>query len=130
MSPGCTALVARSVRERYARETAASPRRHLPVRGLAVVCRPGYGEAARAQPGFGGSSEVTVSAGPIIAIVVVLVILAVVAALAVRRSTPSAPYGKRRRRVDGLGIKPLSPEQRTLYGTRWVAAQEAFISSP
>jgi hypothetical protein len=75
-----------------------------------------------------------VSGGAIIAIVVVLVILAVAAALASRmaisRSTSNTHHDKRRRRVDGLGIKPLSPEQRTVYSTRWVAAQEAFISNP
>lgn len=94
------------------------------------------------------------SGGAIVTIVVVLVILAVGAALAsrmaVRRSaerrnlgpeyrrladevgtrTANAQYDKRRRRVDRLGIKPLSPEKRTLYSAQWVAAQEAFISSP
>jgi hypothetical protein len=86
--------------------------------------------------------------------VVVLVILAVVAALASRMATrrsaerrnlgpeyrrladeagtrtANAQYDKRRRRVDKLDIKPLSPEQRTLYSAQWVAAQEAFITSP
>jgi hypothetical protein len=94
------------------------------------------------------------SGGAIIAIVIVLVILAVVVALAsrmaVRRSADrrnlgpeysrlvdevgtreaNAEYDKRRRRVDRLGIKPLSPEKRTLYSAQWVAAQEAFISEP
>lgn len=94
------------------------------------------------------------SAGAIIAIVIVLVILAVVAVLvsrlAVRRPggrrnlgpeyarladevgprEANAEYGKRRRRVDGLGIRPLSPERRALYTTQWVAAQEEFINSP
>jgi hypothetical protein len=92
-----------------------------------------------------------VSVGAIIAIVVVVVI--VVAALAIymtRRSAErrslgpeynrladevgtrkaNAEYDKRRRRVDGLGIKPLSDERRSLYGTQWVAAQEMFIDNP
>lgn len=101
-----------------------------------------------------GEVEVTVSGGAIVAIVVVLVILAVVAALAkmiaVRRSgerrdlgpdyrrladkvgtsKANAEYDKRRRRVDALDIKPLSPEKRTLYSAQWVAAQETFISNP
>jgi len=95
-----------------------------------------------------------VSVGVIIAIVVVLVVLAVVAAvasrLAARRSAErrslgpeynrmvdevgakkaNAEYDKRRRRVEGLGITPLSQERRTLYGTQWVAAQEMFIDNP
>jgi hypothetical protein len=95
-----------------------------------------------------------VSGGAIIAIVVVLVILAVAAALAsrmaARRSAErrdlgpeyarladevgtrkaNEEYDKRRRRLERLGIKPLSPEQRTLYGAQWVAAQETFISDP
>jgi hypothetical protein len=95
-----------------------------------------------------------VSGGAIIAIVVVLVILAVAAALAsrmaVRRSADrrdlgpeyarladkvgtrqaNEEYDKRRRRLERLGIKPLSREQRTLYGAQWVAAQETFISDP
>jgi len=95
-----------------------------------------------------------VSAGAIIAIVVVLVILAVIAVLVGRMAMPrsakrrnlgpeytrladeagarkaNAEYDKRRRRVDGLGIKPLSPERRTLFRAQWVAAQEAFIDSP
>lgn len=94
------------------------------------------------------------SGGAIVAIVVVLVILAVVAALArriaVRRSgerrdlgpeyrrladkvgtsKANAEYHKRRRRVDALDIKALSPEKRTLYSAQWVAAQETFISNP
>lgn len=94
------------------------------------------------------------SGGVIIAIVIVLVILAVGVALArrmgVRQSAErrnlgpeyrrlvdkvgttkaNAEYDKRRHRVDGLGIKPLSPEKRTLYSSQWVAAQESFIRSP
>jgi len=94
-----------------------------------------------------------VSGGAIIAIVVVLVVLAVVAVLVSRMARRSAErrnlgaeytrlvdevgtrkaneeYDKRRRRVERLGIKPLSPEQRTLFSSQWVAAQETFISDP
>jgi hypothetical protein len=94
------------------------------------------------------------SVGAIVAIVVVLVILAVVAALAsrmfARRSAVRRNYGpeydrlaeaegprkanaefdRRQQRVDGLGIKPLSSERRTLYANQWTVAQEAFIDSP
>ena len=91
------------------------------------------------------------SAGAIIAIVVILVVIAAVAAwMAMRRSSErrslgpeysrlvnevgarraNAEYDKRRRRVDGLGLKPLTDERRTLYGNQWVAAQETFIDNP
>jgi hypothetical protein len=94
------------------------------------------------------------SVGAIVAIVVVLVILAVIAALAsrmfARRSAERRSYGpeydrlaeevgprkanaefdKRRQHVDGLGIKPLTEERRTLYSNQWVAAQETFIDNP
>ncbi|HEY3879928.1 MAG TPA: hypothetical protein VGM12_15150 [Trebonia sp.] len=93
------------------------------------------------------------SVGAVIAIVVVLVILAVVAALATRMMRRSAErrslgpeysrlvdevgtrkanaeYDKRRHRVEGLGITPLSEERRTLYSTQWLAAQESFIDNP
>jgi hypothetical protein len=82
--------------------------------------------------------------------VIVLVILAVVAVLAARRAggrrnlgpeyarladeagtrEANAEWARRRRRVDRLGIRPLSPERRALYTTQWVAAQEEFINSP
>jgi hypothetical protein len=92
-----------------------------------------------------------VSVGVIIAIVVILVVIAAVAAwMAMRRSSErrnlgpeysrlvdemgarraNAEYDKRRRRVDGLGIKPLSDERRTLYASQWVVAQETFIDNP
>ena len=94
------------------------------------------------------------SVGAIVAIVVVLVILAVVAALVSRRrahrsaerrnygpeydrlvekegtSKANAEFDRRHQRVDGLGIKPLSSERRTLYANQWTVAQEAFIDSP
>jgi hypothetical protein len=92
--------------------------------------------------------------GLIIGLVVVLAILAVVAAPPSRKAIrwpagrrslgpeysrlaaevgtrqANAEYDKRRHRVDGLGVKPLSPERRTLYSAQWDAAQEAFIDRP
>ena len=41
-----------------------------------------------------------------------------------------AEFAKRQKRVDGLDLKPLSPEQRAAYEARWEAAQEQFIDSP
>lgn len=41
-----------------------------------------------------------------------------------------AEFARRQKRVDGLGLKPLSPEQRAAYEARWEAAQEQFIDSP
>jgi hypothetical protein len=95
-----------------------------------------------------------VSASTIILIVVILVIVAIAAALVSMRmrggtakrefSGPeydrlvgevgprqaNAEFEKRRRRVDGLGIKSLSPERRTAYTGQWEAAQEQFVDSP
>jgi hypothetical protein len=83
--------------------------------------------------------------------VVVLVVIAAVAAwMALRRPAgrrrlgpeygrmvddvgarkANAEFDKRRRRVGGLGIKPLSDERRTRYGNQWVTAQETFIDNP
>lgn len=94
------------------------------------------------------------SASTIILIVVILVILFIVAAVVSmrvgRRSAErellgpeydrladrvgprkaNAEFEKRRHHVDGLGIKPLSDEQRTAYTSRWEAAQEQFIDNP
>ena len=94
------------------------------------------------------------SAGTIIVIVVVLVLLAVVAAMVSmrisRRTTERAIHGaeydqladeigprkaqaefaKRRQRVDGLGIKPLSDERRAAYTGQWDIAQEQFVDNP
>jgi hypothetical protein len=39
-------------------------------------------------------------------------------------------FAKRRQRVDGLDIKPLSDERRTAYDAQWTAAKERFIESP
>jgi hypothetical protein len=41
-----------------------------------------------------------------------------------------AEFEKRRQRVDGLGIRPLSAERRSAYTGQWNAAQEQFIDSP
>jgi hypothetical protein len=41
-----------------------------------------------------------------------------------------AEFAKRQKRVDGLDLKTLSPEQRAAYEARWEAAQELFIDSP
>lgn len=94
------------------------------------------------------------SAGTIIVIVVVLVLVAAVAAvtsmLVRRRTTERAMHGpeyerladevgprkaqaefaKRRQRVDGLGLRPLSDERRTAYTGQWDVAQEQFIDNP
>jgi hypothetical protein len=95
-----------------------------------------------------------VSAATIIIIVVILVIAAVAAAAAsfrIRRRMierdqfgpeyerlakeigprkANAEFARRRQRVDGLGITPLSVEKRSAYARRWDAAQERFIDSP
>jgi hypothetical protein len=41
-----------------------------------------------------------------------------------------AEFAKRQKRVDGLDLTPLSPEQRAAYEARWETAQELFIDSP
>ena len=94
------------------------------------------------------------SAGTVILLVVVLLVIAVVAGLAstvvhrqaaqrrrvgaeftrlAREAGPRkarAEFAGRRRRVDGLGIKPLSDERRAGYARQLTAAQERFIDSP
>jgi hypothetical protein len=95
-----------------------------------------------------------VSAGTIILIVVILVIVAVAAAVVsmrMRRGAAErnlggpeydrlvdeigprrakAEFDRRRQRVDGLGITPLSPERRTAYTGQWDAVQEQFVENP
>jgi hypothetical protein len=95
-----------------------------------------------------------VSAGTIILIVVILVIVAVAAAvmsMRMRRRAAErtlvgpeydrladevgprkakAEFEKRRQRVNGLGIRPLSAERRSAYAGQWNAAQEQFVDSP
>jgi hypothetical protein len=94
------------------------------------------------------------SAGTIILIVVILVIVAIATAVMstrMRRRVAErnlvgpeydrlvdevgprkarAEFDKRRQRVDGLGIKSLSPERRSAYAGQWDTAQEQFIDSP
>ncbi len=94
------------------------------------------------------------SAGIIILIVVVLVILAIAAAVMsvrMRRRAAErdlvgpeydrlvdemgprqakAEFEKRRQRVDGLGIRPLSAERQAAYNGQWDAVQEQFIDNP
>lgn len=94
------------------------------------------------------------SAGTIIAIVIILVLMAVAAATAsmmiMRRAAErrvlgpeydrlarevgprkaNAEFAKRRQRVDGLGITPLSDERRAAYTTQWEAVQAQFVDSP
>jgi hypothetical protein len=94
------------------------------------------------------------SAGTIILIVVILVIVAVATAVMstrMRRRVAErnlvgpeydrlvdevgprkarAEFDKRRQRVDGLGIKSLSPERRSAYVGQWDTAQEQFIDTP
>lgn len=41
-----------------------------------------------------------------------------------------AEFAKRQKRVEGLNLKTLSPEQRAAYEAQWDAAQEMFIDSP
>jgi hypothetical protein len=94
------------------------------------------------------------SAGTIIVIVVVLVLVAagaaVISMLTRRRAgertmqgaeydrlvdevgqrKAQAEFAKRRQRVDGLGIKPLSDERRAAYTGQWETAQEQFVDNP
>jgi hypothetical protein len=95
-----------------------------------------------------------VSTGTVILLILVLVVIAVAAAVAsmllhrhtaqrqrigaefsrlVRETGPwraRTEFAERRRRVDKLGIKPLSHERRAGYARQWTAAQERFIDSP
>jgi hypothetical protein len=86
----------------------------------------------------------------IVIIVIVLVVIAVGGALIARQTSQRRQFGpeydqlvqevglrearaefaKRQKRVAGLDLKPLSPEQRAAYETRWEAAQEQFIDNP
>ncbi len=93
------------------------------------------------------------SAGAVILLVIVLAVIAVTAGLAAavtrrqasRRRTGAefgrlareagprrakAEFAARRRRVDAMGIKPLSGERRSGYERQWAAAQERFIDNP
>lgn len=94
------------------------------------------------------------STGTVILLVIVLALVALAAALAstatrgrgTRRRQAGAEWSRlargqrprraraeaasRRRRVDGMGIRPLSDERRSGYVRQWTAAQERFIDSP
>ena len=94
------------------------------------------------------------STGTVILLVLALVVIAVAAGLAsnlvhrqaaqrrrvgteftrlVREAGPrraKAEFAARRRRVAGLGIKPVSDERRARFQHQWAAAQERFIDSP
>jgi hypothetical protein len=97
--------------------------------------------------------EVNMPVGAIIALVIVCVLLVIAATLGIQvarrvalRRQFGAEYDRlarevgprraqaeladRRRRVAGLGIRPLSAEQRARYGRQWTAAQERFVDSP
>jgi hypothetical protein len=99
-------------------------------------------------------SEVNMPVGAVIAVVIVFILVAAAAAVAatvllrmgrlrhqfgpeynrlvrevgVRRA--QAELADRRRRVAGLGLRPLSAEQRARYSGEWTAAQERFVDSP
>jgi hypothetical protein len=86
----------------------------------------------------------------VLIIVLVLVVIVIGGALYVRQTSQKRQFGpeydrlageigpqraraefaKRQKRVDGLDLKPLSPEQRAAYEASWEAAQEQFIDSP
>jgi len=92
--------------------------------------------------------------GAVIAVVIVFILVAAAAALAgtlvlrvarlrhqfgpeynrlvrevgVRRA--QAELADRQRRVAGLGLRPLTAEQRARYSGEWTAAQERFVDSP
>jgi len=92
------------------------------------------------------------STGALIAVIIVcvLVAVAVAAALAARQAMLRRQFGPeydrlarqsghrparaelaaRKRRVAGLGIRPLSVEQRAQYASEWTAAQELFVERP
>ena len=86
----------------------------------------------------------------VIIVVIVLVVIAVGGALIARQTSQRRQFGpeydalakevgprqaraeftKRSKRVAGLDLKELSPEQRAAYEARWEAAQEQFIDNP
>jgi hypothetical protein len=86
----------------------------------------------------------------VIIIVIVLVVIVVGGALIARQTSQRRQFGpeydqlvqevgpqkaraefaRRQKRVAGLDLKQLSPEQRAAYEARWEAAQEQFIDNP
>jgi hypothetical protein len=99
-------------------------------------------------------SEVIMPVGAIIAVVIVFILVAAAAALAatlilrmvrlrhqfgpeynrlvseVGTRRAQAELANRQRRVAGLGLRPLTAEQRARYNGEWTAAQERFVDSP
>src|SRR5689334_3981772 len=118
-----------------------------PRRGLGAFSTGSRGR--QAEVCYGGHMSV----GTIILIVLILVIVAVAAAVvsmrmrrgAAERSLvgpeydrlvdemgprrAKAEFDKRRQRVDGLGIRPLSAERRSAYTGQWDAVQEQFVEN-
>jgi hypothetical protein len=92
--------------------------------------------------------------GTVIAVVIVFILVAAAAALAatmllrmgrlrhqfgpeynrlvreVGQRRAQAELADRRRRVAGLGLRPLTAEQRARYSGEWTAAQERFVDTP
>lgn len=86
----------------------------------------------------------------ILIIVLVCVVIVIGGALFVRQTAERRQFGpeydrlarevgprrakaeltKRQKRVDGLGLKPLSSAQRAAYESQWETVQEQFIDSP
>ncbi len=99
-------------------------------------------------------TEVNMSTGAIIGIVIVVIVVAaavVVASAELRRARLRRQFGseydrlvqqlgsrkkadaelaERQRRVEALGIHDLSPEQQASYSGDWTAVQERFVDSP
>jgi hypothetical protein len=127
----------------------------MPPHFLLVIVR-GLKSDLTGSPAGGkvGPREVTVSTGTVILLVIVLAVIAVAAATAstvvhrqaAQRRRVGAEFGRlaretgprraraefnsRRRRVEAMGIKPLSDERRAGYERQWTAVQERFIDSP
>jgi hypothetical protein len=99
-------------------------------------------------------TEVIMSTGAIIGIVIVVIVVVAAVVVASRelrrarlrrqfgpeydrlaqqlgnRSKADAELAARQRRVEALGIHELSPEQQASYSGDWTAAQERFVDSP
>jgi hypothetical protein len=94
------------------------------------------------------------STGAIVGIIIALIVVAAIAAIAaiqVKRAHMRRQFGpeydrlakelgsrrkaeaeltERRRRVEGLGIHPLTAEQQASYAGQWTAIQERFVDAP
>jgi hypothetical protein len=99
-------------------------------------------------------TEESMSTGAIIGIIIALIVVAAIAgfaAVGLRRTQMRRQFGPeydrlanelgsrkkaeaeltaRRRRVEELGIHPLSAEQQASYAGQWTAIQERFVDSP